>query len=207
MGPWASSATGQGWLKPSCKSGMAQDVLFSTVRVNAGTWEMQSPSSGQPRCTFALRLLWDTARDEGGWGSCRSLPAPGGHAQPRQEQAVDTPTAPSAHLRAGALRSHRPSPPVLPPAGERSHSLRAMLSSPKKQKVFSVSCAAALSKAVPIPRSPMRGTGQVLPAFSTPFSRAQPGTSQGGPPAGQDPPSPAQTLQRQPWEIMAQMDG
>lgn len=162
-GAQASSAIGQGWLKPSCESGRAQDVLVCTVRATQGLGRCKAPPQGSPGATFALLLcVFGTARDECGRGSRRSLPATGGDTQPWQAQVVDTLTAPSADLCAGALRSRRPSPQCSqqPPSAATACGRRSPPQIKGRSLVLPVPLAAGLSKAVPVPWFPKRGMEQ-----------------------------------------------
>lgn len=141
-GPGGSSAMGQGWLEPSCESGVAQDVPFCS----SGQCRDLGDAKPLLRGAQAPPLLWDTARDERGGGGAAALCPSQGGTQPWQEQAVDTPTAPPT-----APHIPRSSPPVLPLSTD---------TAPQRSAVLPVLLAGGLSKVIPIPWFPMGGMEQ-----------------------------------------------
>lgn len=79
-GPGGSSAMGQGWLEPSCESGVAQDVPFCS----SGQCRDLGDAKPLLRGAQAPPLLWDTARDErGGGGAAALCPSQGRHSPGR----------------------------------------------------------------------------------------------------------------------------
>lgn len=169
---------------------------FAQLGPTQGLGRCKAPPPGSPGATFALLLVWDTGRDECGWGSRRSPPAAGGDAQPWQEQVVDAPTAP--RLTSTLEPCARADPPLQCSQQPRSAGTACGQRSPPRVNGRSsvVTCAAGgwAQKGRPHPMVPHERDGagikpSVLSAFSTPFSGAQPGTSQGGTTSGPRPTS------------------
>lgn len=167
-GPGAAQPWGKDGSSPRVSPGWLKMSHFA-VRASAGTWGMQSPSSGELRRHLCF-------------GTQRGTSVAGGELLRSAHRRGDT-------ALAGAGCGHPDCPPDCPPHSQIFPSRAPTEHRHSPTEVCSVTCAAGgwaqQGNPHPMVSHGRDGAGikpAVLSAFSTPFSRAQPGTSQGAAP-------------------------